>query len=57
MRWAENVARMRGRGRSAYRILVGKPEGNNHLEDPGVYGKVILRWIFSNWDGREHGLG
>jgi hypothetical protein len=26
-----------------------------HLEDPGVYGSLILRWIFRNWDGR-HGL-
>jgi hypothetical protein len=25
--------------RDVYRILVGKPEGRNHLEDPGVDGK------------------
>jgi hypothetical protein len=24
-----------------------KPEGKNHLEDPGVDGRIILRWIFS----------
>ena len=30
-----------------YRILVGKP-GN--LEDSGVDGRVILRWIFRKWD-------
>ena len=23
-----------------------KPEGKNHLEDPGVDGSIILRWIF-----------
>jgi len=21
-----------------------------HLEDPGVDGRIILRWIFKNWD-------
>jgi hypothetical protein len=29
---------------------VGKPEGKNHLEDPGVDGRIILRWIFRKWD-------
>jgi len=24
---------------------VGKPEGKNHLVDPGVDGNIILRWI------------
>jgi hypothetical protein len=28
--------------RSAYSILVGKPEGKNHSEDLGVDGKIIL---------------
>ena len=22
-----------------------------HLKDPGVDGKIILRWIFKKWDG------
>jgi hypothetical protein len=28
--------------RGVYRVLVGKPEGKRHLEDPGVDGKIIL---------------
>ena len=39
------VARM-GERRRTYRVLVEKPEGKNHLEDPGVDGKIILKWIF-----------
>jgi len=35
-----------GERRGVYRVLVGKPEGKSPLEDQGVDGKVILRWIF-----------
>ena len=31
-------------------VLVGKQEEQNHLEDPGVDGRIILRWIFRKWD-------
>ena len=39
-----------GERRVVYRVLVGKPEGKNHLGDPGVDGRIILRWIFRKWD-------
>ena len=45
MRWAGHVAHI-GARRGVYRVLVGKPEGKNHLEDPVVDGRIILRWIF-----------
>jgi len=30
---------------------VGKPEGKNHLEDAGIDGRIILRWIFRKCHG------
>jgi len=39
-----------GEGRSVYRVLMGKPEGKRTLEDPGVDGRIILRWILRQWD-------
>jgi hypothetical protein len=35
-----------GEGRGVYRVLVGKPEERDHWADPGVDGRIILRWIF-----------
>ena len=29
-----------------YRVLVEKPEEGDHWGDPGVDGRIILRWIF-----------
>jgi hypothetical protein len=44
MRWVGHVARM-GEGRNLYRVLVGKPEGKNHLEDQGVDRRMGSKWI------------
>jgi hypothetical protein len=39
-----------GDGRDVYRVLMGKPAGNDHWGDQGVDGRIILRWIFRKWD-------
>ena len=51
MRWAGHVARMK-KSRGIHWVLVGEPEGNNHLKDPSVDGRITLRWIFRKWDVR-----
>ena len=50
MRWARHVAYM-GDRRGAYKILVGKPEGNYHLKDLDADGRVLLKRIFEKRDG------
>jgi len=49
MRLAGHVARM-GEGKGVYRVLVWKPGGKRPLGNPGVDGRIILRWIFRKWD-------
>ena len=39
-----------GEIRGVYKVLVGKPDGRYHLGDPGIDGRIILRWIFTKWD-------
>jgi hypothetical protein len=33
-------------------VLVGKPEGNNHLEHLWTDGRIILKWMFKKYDER-----
>jgi hypothetical protein len=42
MKWAGYVAHMR-EGRGVYRVLVGNLKERNHLLDPGVDVRIILR--------------
>jgi hypothetical protein len=36
---------------------VGKPEGRDHLEEPGIEGRILLKGIFKQWEGGGgHGL-
>jgi hypothetical protein len=45
MKWMGHVSRM-GEVRGVYRFLVGKLRERDHWGDPGVDGRIILRWIF-----------
>jgi hypothetical protein len=55
MRWAEHVARMR-EGIKVQRVLVGEPEGKDHLKDQGVDGRMKSKWTLGRlfrglWSG------
>jgi hypothetical protein len=49
MRWAGHVARI-GEGRDVYRLWCGNLSERDHLEDPGLDGRIILKLIFRKWD-------
>ena len=35
---------------------LGNLRERDHLENPGVDGSIILRWIFGKWEGPGTGL-
>ena len=39
-----------GESRVVYRVLVVQPVEREHVENPGVYARKILRRIFRKWD-------
>jgi hypothetical protein len=40
----------RGRGEVYTGFWWGSLKERNHLEDPGINGRIILRYIFRKWD-------
>jgi hypothetical protein len=50
MRWAGHVAPMGNR--EVYTgFWWGYLREGDHLGDPCIYGRIILKWIFKKWDG------
>jgi hypothetical protein len=39
-----------GEKRGVYRVLLGKLKESDHLEDPDVDRRIILRCSFRKWD-------
>ena len=42
--------RVWGRGEVRTEFWWGNLRERGHWDDPGVYGRIILRWIFRKWN-------
>jgi hypothetical protein len=51
MRWEEHVAWMCEK-RGIYRAWLGNLRERDHWGEPGVEGRIMLRWIVRKWDVR-----
>jgi hypothetical protein len=51
MRWEGHVACM-GESRGVYRVWWENLRDRDHLEEPGILGWIILKWIFRKWNVR-----
>jgi hypothetical protein len=49
MLFSGHIARM-GREEAYTGFWWGNLRERDHLEDPGIDGRIILRWIFRKWD-------
>jgi hypothetical protein len=50
MRWAGHIIHM-GEMRNAYSIVVGNLKERDRLEDVGIDGEIILKWILGKvWE-------
>jgi hypothetical protein len=51
MEWAGYVVRM-GRGKVHTGFWCGNLRERAHMEDLGIDGRIILKWVFEKWNGR-----
>jgi hypothetical protein len=55
IRWAGHVARI-GERKGSTGFWWETLRKRVHVEDPGVDGRIILKWIFNKWDEVRNGL-
>ena len=46
-----------GDRRGAYRVLVGRPDEKRPLQEPSLYGSIILKCILKKWNRGMDSIG